>query len=192
MSKKLTLTALGKKFCLTANKVKNTLVAAGYIDSQNGVNPERLADGTAEIVTAQDKFNGRGQVAFPVWDPEKIKHLFPEPDEKARAVHFRNRHDLEEKVIYTIKTLGSAANLKGCSKELLDILEQCEFSDPHFIGGPGVFIHIDTVDNANDIFDKIDDVFAELAPRVKDKKILDVADASIKAGRRWIIKQLSR
>jgi hypothetical protein len=45
----------------------------------------------------------------------------------------------------------------------LNAICECEFGDPHFIGGPGVFNFAQSVEQVNRIFERAEPVVAELA-----------------------------
>lgn len=185
------ITRLARRYCISMPKAKSILIAAGYLREDKTVDPARIADGTCQLRVTEDKYNGAGMITFPVWDPEKVAHLFKEPDEKARAIHFTNRFRCEDKVLEAICFLAESATMSKASNSLKRIVEECRYHDPHFYGGPGAFHYATTKEDIEAIFDDVDDVIAELSEIVRSKKAKALAKAVAKAGREWMLKQVS-
>lgn len=120
------------------------------------------------------------------------KKLTPGASSSSQPIAFGNRYKLEDKILAAITDMGDVADLSGCSDRLLGILEECNFSDPHFLGGPNVFHYTETADEVNEAFDKIDAVIAELSPMVTSQGVKEAAEKVAREGRQWMLKQISR
>jgi len=188
---KLSITRLAKHFCVTVPAAKKKMTEAGLFGPDGKPSPDTLKNGAAEIRTTEDGGS------FPMWTFDAVRHLFIEPSEKDRAGHFKNRYELEDKLLQALKDVVALARKhKAKLTEIEDErADECAFNDPHFLGGPCACLVAGSLSDVTAIFDKAEEFFsgvAEKCPGGLENPALAPAKATLRCGREWLAKQVSR
>ncbi|HWV17890.1 MAG TPA: hypothetical protein VNZ68_04865 [Rhodocyclaceae bacterium] len=112
-----------------------------------------------------------------------MKNRLPEPASAFPMRKIKNRYDAENAFCELIVDAGRAVGAPSFSgdwegedeplaqhngdhhltENTLDAICECEFGDPHFIGGPAIFNFAQSVAQVNRIFERAEPVVSELA-----------------------------
>ncbi len=80
------------------------------------------------------------------------------------------------------------------SEDVVRVLHQCEFDDPHFIGGPGAFNFAKTVASVNKIFERAEPIALELYAALKNVGPEDAEKfrAGLDEIQQWMLKTVTK
>jgi hypothetical protein len=181
-----TLTQLGKLFALTPAKVKNVLVANGFIGVDHRPTAAAWAAEACLTRKTDDKFLNRGEVEYFVWDLAKVEACFEKPDEVALASHVKNRHQvcsrLHEAIEAAARSLGYPGEVSegnateewkaqsGLSEHTLEVITASHFRDMHDTGFHMDVLAATTRKEVDNVFGRIESVIIELERALGDKK----------------------
>lgn len=151
----MSVTHVSKKFALTVPKIKKLFVEHELLGTDNKPAVMAFEKGLTESRTGFDKYGDGGEIELIVWNIaglEALPGVFQKPDEVAAFYHVKNCNRLEQKLCKAILLAGqelgyshamsSDAKLSawrlsmGLSEDTAYAIEQCEFNDPDFLGGP--------------------------------------------------------
>lgn len=117
----------------------------------------------------------------------------------------RNRYDAESLFCSLFVDAGEALGVpafgeKGTgqgpklSAGSVEVIHSCEFSDPHFIGGPGAFNFAKTVSQANRIFERAEPYASELHSALREVSSEDAEKfrAGLDEIKQWMLRTVGQ